>query len=182
MKTHLRALTFDDASNTVEWNNQQEIKEFYSSHPFFVNIENEKKWYEKILYSNIPTSVFGIEHTKDKLLIGLSFLTSIDIIHRTAEFAIYIGDNKYRGMGLSKEATFLTIDFGFTNLGLHRISLRVSDNNQTAIHLYEKCGFKTEGLLRECYFINGKYVNKIQMSLLQNEFDRVNLLNILSLD
>ena len=180
MKTHLRALTIDDAFKTVEWNNQQEIKEFYSSHPFFVNIENERKWYEKILYSNIPTSVFGIEHTDDKHLIGLSFLTSIDMIHRTAEFAIYIGDKKYRGMGLSKEATFSTIDFGFSKLGLHRISLRVSDDNQTAIKLYEKCGFQPEGLLRECYFINGKYVNKLQMSILQEEFDRSNLLKILT--
>ena len=179
-KIRLRALTSKDIEKTLEWNNQEDISNLYSGHPFPVNLEMEKIWYEKILTSNFPITVFGIEEIKTANLIGITILKDINMINRNAEFAIYIGDKKYRGMGLSKEATFSTIDFGFSKLGLHRISLRVSDDNQTAIKLYEKCGFQPEGLLRECYFINGKYVNKLQMSILQEEFDRSNLLKILT--
>ena len=165
----LRALTEKDISKTLEWNNQEDIKDLYSGHPFPINFEMEKKWYDKILYSNIPTTVFGIEVIKDKKLIGLSMLKNIDVIFRRAEFAIFIGDREERGKGYAKSASLQTLHFGFDKFQLHRIYLHVQENNQNAINLYEKLGFVKEGILRESIYKNSKYINEIVMSILDNE-------------
>src|SRR5690554_4399663 len=124
-RINLRALTLSDIDRTLDWSNNEEISNLYSGHPFPVNLEMERKWYEKILTSNFPVTVFGIEFTENKLLIGITVLKGINMIDRNAEFAIYIGDMNYKGKGLAKEATIETLKFGFYKLGLHRIYLKV---------------------------------------------------------
>ncbi len=46
----------------------------------------------------------------------------------------------------------LICKFAFYELGLHKIRLAVNSNNQNAIHVYEKVGFKKEGIDREALF------------------------------
>jgi RimJ/RimL family protein N-acetyltransferase len=50
--------------------------------------------------------------------------------------------------------------------GLYRLQLQVQTNNTKALHLYQKLGFKNEGMLHRCAFVNGQHVNKFQMALL----------------
>jgi len=169
-KIKLRALTITDIDKTLEWNNQDDILNLYSGNPFPKNIELERMWYEKILTSNFPVTVFGIEFIESKDLIGITVLKEINLINRNSEFAIYVGDINYRGKGLSTEATFDTLDFAFNKLGLHRISLKVIEDNLPAIALYEKIGFKKEGIIREAIFNNNIFKNEILMSVLKNEF------------
>ena len=169
-RVRLRALTSTDVDKTLEWNNQAEISNFYSGHPFPVNIEMEKKWYEKILYSNFPITVFGIEFIETKTLIGITVLKDINLINRCAEFAIYIGDKEYKGKGLSIEASNETIEFAFKKIGLNRIYLKVLTENTKAIALYEKIGFLKEGVFRETVFKNNEFKNELIMSILNNEY------------
>jgi RimJ/RimL family protein N-acetyltransferase len=169
-KIRLRALTADDAKITWLWQNSSEIKEFYSDHPYPVNYEMEKMWYEKITYTNIPVTVFGIEIIMNHKLIGMSVLKNIHLIHRSAELGIFIGDPDEKQKGYSSEATRLTLKFGFMDMGLHRIYLKVHEDNLPAIKLYEKNGFIKEGLLRQAVFKNGRFKNEIIMSLLKDEF------------
>jgi len=168
---NLRSLTLDDLPLTLKWHNQSEIVDWYSGHPFPVNYEMEKKWYENILTSNIPLTVFGIEHATDQKLIGITVLKDINLINRVAEYAIYIGEKEYRGKGLSKVATLETLSFAFNKLGLNRIILKVLDNNKVAIKLYENVGFKKEGKLRESIFKNNSFYNELIFGILKIEFD-----------
>lgn len=167
----LRALEKEDIEKTIIWHNQEDIKDLYAGHPFPVNIEQEKKWYDKILLSNFPTTVFGIEKMEDKKLIGITILKDINLIHRESEFAIYIGDKEERGKGYSRVATLLTLKFGFYSLGLNRIFLKVLEENTPAIKLYEKCNFTKEGVLRETIYKNNKFKNELIMSVLKSEFE-----------
>lgn len=171
-KIKLRALTSSDISLTLSWNNQDDIKQFYAGHPFPVNIEMENEWYNKILRTNIPTSVFGIELIEEKKLIGITVLKNINFIHRKAEFAIYIGDTAERGKGFSAEATKKTLELGYYQLGLNRIYLSVQKNNIPAIRLYEKIGFVIEGELRDSIYKDGKFHDECIMSILSNEYNK----------
>lgn len=168
-KLLLRALTSSDMALTLNWNNQDDIKDLYAGHPFPVNLEMESDWYKKILHSNFPTTVFGMELIKETKLIGITILKNIDMIHRKAEFAIYIGDSSEKGKGYAKEATLKTIDFAFKKLGLNRIYLYVLKKNTTALKLYEKVGFQKEGILRNSIFKNGNFVDEMMMSILAKE-------------
>jgi RimJ/RimL family protein N-acetyltransferase len=167
----LRALTSTDLDKTFKWNNQDDISDLYLGHPFPVNPEIEKCWYDKILTSNFPTTVFGIELVENNLLLGISLLKNINLINRSAEFAIYIGDKEYRGKGLSKEATLETLTFGFHKLGLNRIYLKVLEENEAAINLYLSTGFKQEGVLRKNVFKNNQFKSDLVMAILKDEFN-----------
>ena len=50
--------------------------------------------------------------------------------------------------------------------GLHRIGIHVIEGNKIAIHLYEKFGFRREGILKESYFgQDGRYHDELVMGL-----------------
>lgn len=171
IKIRLRALSQADIEKTLNWHNQEDISDFYSGHPFPVNIEMEQKWYEKILVSNFPITVFGIEHIETLSLIGITVLKDIGLINRSAEFAIYIGDKNFRGKGLSSEATIETLRFAFYKLGLNRVSLKVQEENEAAIKLYTAVGFIKEGIFRNSVFKNNSFKNEVLMAILKGEFD-----------
>ena len=94
----------------------------------------------------------------------------INLINRSAEIAIYIDDNKYRGKGFSKEATVQTLRLGFYKLGLHRIYLIVIDDNEIANKLYASIVFIKEGANRESVFKNNCLKNEIVSGILRSEY------------
>jgi RimJ/RimL family protein N-acetyltransferase len=164
-------LTKADIDKTLAWHNQPAIKDLYSSHPFPVNREMEARWYENILYSNFPTTVLGVEHIEDGVLIGIVLLKGIHQIHRHCEFAIYLGEEAYKGRGLSKEATREALSFAFNQLGLQRVYLHVLEHNEIALKLYQRLGFQQEGVLRQHVYKNGAFRNELILSMLRAEFD-----------
>ena len=50
-----------------------------------------------------------------------------------------------------------TLQFAFSNLGLHRIFLKVRKDNTAAIKVYTACGFTEEGVLREDVYKQGEF-------------------------
>lgn len=166
----LRALTQADLEKTLEWHNQEDIRDTYLGHPFPVNREKEEAWYQKILANDLPLSVFGIETAESKKLIGIVMLKNINLIHREAEFGIYIGDKDEKGKGYSKIASQLALKFAFHNLGLNRVFLKVEMQNAIAAELYKKIGFFQEGVLRKAVFKNNEFRDVLIFSMLKDEF------------
>jgi RimJ/RimL family protein N-acetyltransferase len=48
--------------------------------------------------------------------------------------------------------------------GARKLALRVLGTNTRARSLYESCGFLVEGLLREEFFLDGRYVDDVLMA------------------
>ena len=59
--------------------------------------------------------------------------------------------------------------WGFFELNLHRVQLKVYEDNARAIRAYEKAGFKIEGCLRQARFHEGGYHDTLVMGLLREE-------------
>lgn len=53
------------------------------------------------------------------------------------------------GRGLMTEAGRAVVDFGFEDVGCHRLELRAAESNPASIRVAEKLGFVREGLLRD---------------------------------
>jgi ribosomal protein S18 acetylase RimI-like enzyme len=51
-----------------------------------------------------------------------------------------------------------------TRQGAHKLTLRVLSWNTRARRLYEKCGFRTEGVLKDEFFLEGHYVDDVLMA------------------
>jgi len=90
--------------------------------------------------------------------------------HRRAEVFYNIYKNENKQKGYMKEALSFVIDFGFTNLNLHRIQALIDDNNTPSLKLLQHYQFTKEGIMREDYHVNGKNEDSTCYSLLKHEW------------
>ena len=111
---------------------------------------------------------FTVYHRADRAPIGVSSLFRIDHRTGTADFGLFLGER--RGQGLGTEATRLTVDWGFTVLGLHNIMLSVAAWNRRAIRAYAKVGFRELGRRRGAAVTMGRRHDEVFMELLAAEF------------
>jgi diamine N-acetyltransferase len=113
---------------------------------------------------------FTVYDRSDGTPIGFSSLFHIDHRNGTAEFGIFLGER--RGKGLGSEATLLTLDWGFTMLGLYNVMLSTAAWNQRAIRVYAKAGFRELGRRRGAVVTMGHRYDGVYMELLASEFRR----------
>jgi len=83
--------------------------------------------------------------------------------------AIAIFDPALLGHGCGTEGLRLVIRYGFTALGLHRLSIRVLASNTRAIRCYEKCGFQHEGRERESARVGERWEDDLIMGLIRED-------------
>lgn len=94
-------------------------------------------------------------------------LWGAEVRNRCATFAIMIGP-KHQSKGLGTEATRLMMQYGFSELGLHRIELQVSADNTRGIATYQRAGFEREGVLRSKLFYGGQFNDQVIMAALSH--------------
>ena len=116
------------------------------------------------------TVLLAIVRRDDDRPIGDIALQDIDPSNRCCNIRIAINQTSDTGKGYGSEAMKLMLDYGFGVLNLHRIELNVFNYNAQAMHVYEKLGFKREGVQREALFYDHKYHDSILMSILEDEF------------
>ena len=78
-------------TNWYNWFNDEETTYGMQQHYFPNNKEKQKNFNEQIK-DNPGKLQLGIVHIKDDILIGMIFLSDINTINKTAEFAIIIGE------------------------------------------------------------------------------------------
>jgi RimJ/RimL family protein N-acetyltransferase len=108
--------------------------------------------------------------TLDGELIGETALREIDQRNGNARFTIAIGNREYWGHGYGSDATRCLMRYAFEQLNLHRIDLFVHASNERAVRVYEKCGFRHDGRLREAHYMDGRYSDVLLMGLLREDF------------
>lgn len=97
-------------------------------------------------------------------------LPKVQLRELSAELGIAIGDKSYwrKGYGLSAMNEMLA--WGFNELELNKIWLRVEVDNEKAIKSYKRIGYVEEGILRQDRYRNGRFVDRLRMSMLKSEF------------
>jgi ribosomal-protein-alanine N-acetyltransferase len=55
----------------------------------------------------------------------------------------------------------------------HRLEVLAAPRNIASVRVAQKCGFVTEGMLREAFFINGRYQDVAIMGLLRHEWEQL---------
>jgi diamine N-acetyltransferase len=161
----------DDLIDTYErWNNDFGTMRTQGDLPGPRTRQRAANWFERI--STAADSVWYLIYETDTWQpIGVTWLDSIDHLHRTAGFAISIGEESMRGKGYGTEVTRLMLDFAFTALGLHNVSLEVYSHNIAGITAYERAGFKEYGRRHQCFYMGGRYWDEILMECLSTDFE-----------
>jgi ribosomal-protein-serine acetyltransferase len=88
---------------------------------------------------------------------------------RTGEIGYWIRSDE-TGQGIATEATGALLQSGFTDLGMHKVTLRIARGNRSSERVAEKLGFTREGLLREELKIRGTWVDHTLYSILEHEY------------
>jgi RimJ/RimL family protein N-acetyltransferase len=165
----LRELERRDLSALTAWRADRELVGLLGGSFRHVGSEIDEKWFDAYLNSRAHNVRLAICLKSTGEAVGVTYLLGIDWVSRCAEFSIQIGVESTRGRGIGEAATRLTLQHAFDDLNLHRISLTLLASNARAKALYEKVGFRAEGLLRQAAFKGGRYLDVIPMALLSTE-------------
>jgi hypothetical protein len=154
----------------LRWRNNPEYIQYYREYRVLNNVQQHMWWKNKIL-NDQSWQYFVVKPVEEPdKIIGVTGLTYIHPIYKTAEFAITIGDPEYRGSGYGSNALRTVIKYGFEQLNLNRIFGEVYNNNE-AVGVYRHIGFKDEGTLRQTVFKNGKYCDSFMLGMLRSDYE-----------
>ena len=111
-------------------------------------------------------------------IIGESVINEIDWEAQSANFRIAIFQHSHMNKGIGTWAVKHTRDYAFQELKLHRLSLSIYSFNPRAKHVYEKAGFRTEGILRDAILDGSDNADEILMSILEAEWQNLRDINV----
>lgn len=112
---------------------------------------------------------FVIE-TKEGRPIGNIGLVGMDLRNRKTEVGIMIGEKDMWSQGYGSDAMVVLLRYLFDEMNINRVGLYVDVGNHRALRSYEKCGFSREGVVRQYRFKDGRYLDSVQMSILQQDW------------
>ena len=75
------------------------------------------------------------------------------------------------GNGYASEAAKLIVDFGFSQLGMHRISASFIRENVASERVMQKCGMTKEAEYRKSSIRFGEWTNRIGYAILREEWE-----------
>lgn len=161
----------DVTGNYRNWLNDPEVCK-YNSHGVFPMGIVELQGFVQSLSGDRSKIIWAIDDLKSGRHIGNVTLQAINMIYRSAEFAIVLGEKDFWGKGYSYEASYLIVKHGFERLNLNRIHCGTAEGNEGMKKLAKKLKMSQEGIRRQALFLNGEYVDAIEYGVLRDEFLR----------
>jgi RimJ/RimL family protein N-acetyltransferase len=174
-RVRLAGLTRADLPLMSRWHDDAGFLRLFDAEPTRPRSEDElARWLDDV-QKNSRTFPFAIRRLTDNAFVGVVSIEDILWSHRVAWLSISIGDRANRGQGYGTEALRLALDFAFRELNLYRVQLTVFEYNIRAIALYEKLGFRREGVYREFMERDGRRYDMYLYGLLRREWSETPL-------
>lgn len=167
-RLYLSPMNILDAEKYTMWMNDRSVTDGIASTVKITSLEGEKEWI--INAGKNGDAIFAIVDIKTDELIGNCSLTNINRINRICTIGIFIGDEENRSKGYGAEALKLLLNYAFNFQNMHNVNLEVFSFNKRAIKCYQKVGFKEYGRRHDVYFLDGKYYDKVEMEILEDDF------------
>ena len=101
--------------------------------------------------------------------IGQIAFFMVDSNNNFGEIEYCIG-SLFQRKGFATEAAKAVIKYGFDKMNLHKIQISHKSKNIPSKRVIEKCGFVYEGTLRDYFYEDGKYIDRLYYSILKNEW------------
>ena len=100
---------------------------------------------------------------------ALSKWSNKDAYSNTAEISVYVKDS-FKKKGVGKKLIQEILKEG-KKVDLHLIIARITNDNQVSVHLHESVGFKQIGVMKECGYKFGKWLDVILLQKLLTNND-----------
>ncbi len=136
MNVELRKIEKEDLEQLRQWRMQENVTKYMLTDPI-ISPEDQIQWFEKI--SNDGTRVDYVILV-DNEVVGYYGITNIDKENKSCEVGFYIGDEKYRGVGVFSKAHKIIEDIVSHDLKLSQIVIIALKDNP-ACEAYVNMGF-----------------------------------------
>ena len=100
--------------------------------------------------------------------VGYAIIAGLESKNKSIELRRVVIDKKNKGYGT--EFLKLMKEYTFEDLEFHKLWLDFFDTNSRVETLYKKNGFKREGVLRDKYYYDNRYITMVVMSILEDEY------------
>ncbi|MBR3736364.1 MAG: GNAT family N-acetyltransferase [Lachnospiraceae bacterium] len=124
----------------MRWRNMPHVVEHFIYRTEVTHEDHEKWLVEQVETGRVEQFIIVMRENDRE--IGSQYFSHIDPINYSAEFGIFIGEKDALGQGFGTEVLHLALRYAFEEMKLHEVTLRVLEDNERAIRLYESCGFK----------------------------------------
>ncbi len=112
---------------------------------------------------------FGIRTRPSGELIGVVGLEACLEMHRSCDLGYWIRHEAAR-RGYMTEAARLCLQFGFGQVGFHRMRVAAATTNHASLRVIARLGFRFEGVARHVEWCDGRWLDHATFSLLDQEW------------
>ena len=165
----LRAIEEKDFDLLFETINSPEIENQTGGWNLPVSTHEQKQW--MLSHRNTEKSIRLMIELENGHTIGMVTLSNIDWKNRVA-FIHYKVRNSLEGRikGDMQDAVIGMLGYAFMELGMNCIEGSIMCSNTFSRKLAKKVGFTEDGILRQRIYKNGKYHDKVEISILRDEY------------
>ena len=166
----LRDMQLEDEATFVAISQDAKYQRFYDESDCEPNKYREltKLFIEQA--SEMPRKSYqlAIEHKMTGQFIGTICLR----LEKDNQASVGTGlSREYQGSGLIREAAQALAQYGFSNLGVHRIYAETINQNRAAIRLCQALGMRKEAHFRENRYFRGQWWDTVVLAILRDEWD-----------
>lgn len=159
-KILLRAMETEDAELLRTMINDGDMEYLLGGWSFPVSQMQQRQWMEQ---ATARADQFRAMIEADGKTVGTVMLTDLDYKNGTAQIHIKLCRG-CRGQGYGTDAVRTVTEYAFRELRLHCVYAQISQHNVASQKLFEKCGYRQEGVLRDRLFKRGAYVSVLVFS------------------
>lgn len=162
----IRKFEKKDILNKIRWINDKNNNQ-YLHYDLPLEYDKTLSWF---INNRDRNDRFDAVVEADGIPVGLIGLLSIDRKNSKAEYYIMLGEARYKGKGVAKLASEILLKHAFEKLEINRVYLFTEIENTRAQKLFEKIGFKKEGLLKKDIKNGNKFVDRYIYGICRNGY------------
>ncbi|MEZ3145518.1 GNAT family N-acetyltransferase [Halobaculum sp. MBLA0143] len=146
--------------------NHPEIQQYYTDLPH--NEARVRERYETIdCGENVGLLMVPVDESDP---VGYVQIAPIDWQHGTGGLGIWVAPEQQPSR-ISVDATVQIVDYGFRQLGLHRLEIETMETNAPIIEGAKGVGFTQTGRKREMVTFDGEEIDVVLLDMLRHEWD-----------
>lgn len=146
------------------------VPDFFGS-TYEEEVLNPKFFFETYIETDSPDHVMFGAFDGEQLIgiTGFNRMARKRASHRGELVQVYV-ESTYRGQNIGEKLLRQVLDYAFGLGGIEQVQLSVIASNTTAIHLYEKLGFKTFGIQPKYFKVENGYLDQQFMQLFKYDW------------
>jgi ribosomal-protein-alanine N-acetyltransferase len=170
----LRTFQYTDNDDMLTyWISDPKIQSLYSE-PTYTTKEEVKELLDKYIssYERPDYYRWAIIEKESGICIGQIAIFLVDNKNHFCEIEYALG-SKFHCKGYATEAVKSILRFSFDKVNFHKVQVCHKEGNMASQGVIRKCNFTYEGTLRDFFFMDGRYVNRLYYSMLKAEHEKL---------